>query len=88
MGEEYRYTAAISRRKDTSYNIHVKLDVMCHKKRGTHVIEIACATQIPDMMIHTTLKRQRKLKQRNYSKVKIACQRCNVLEVFEWCLAT
>jgi hypothetical protein len=54
--EKQSYTAAICRRKRTRYNIHVKLDVMCCKKRDEHVIGIARATQIPGMMIHTTLK--------------------------------
>jgi hypothetical protein len=37
------------------YNIHVKLDVVCCKKRGEHVINIALAIHIPVMMNHTAL---------------------------------
>jgi hypothetical protein len=37
-------------------NIHVKLDVMCCKKRGKHAVNITHAIQIPEMMIHTGLK--------------------------------
>jgi hypothetical protein len=39
--------AAICKRKHTIYNIHVKLDLMHRKKRGTCVIDIAHAIQIP-----------------------------------------
>jgi hypothetical protein len=40
----------------SAYNILVNLDVICCKKRGKHEIDIALATQIPDMMVHATLK--------------------------------
>jgi hypothetical protein len=56
MREKHSYTAATCRRKHTSYSIHVKLDITCCKKRGQHAIDIACATEIRDMIIHITLK--------------------------------
>jgi hypothetical protein len=39
-----------------AYNIHAKLDVICCKKRGERAIDVARATQIPGIMIHTALK--------------------------------
>jgi hypothetical protein len=57
MSEKHSCSAAICRRKHTNYNIHVKLDIMCRKKRGRRVVDIACA-------IHSILKSAKELKQR------------------------
>jgi hypothetical protein len=54
MSEEHSCSDAVCSRKCISYDSHVKFDVRHHKKRGEHVIDIAGAVQIPDMMIHTT----------------------------------
>jgi hypothetical protein len=56
MREGHSYITAIFRGKRTNYNIYVKLDVIYHNQRGECAIGITHATQIPDMMIHTTLK--------------------------------
>jgi hypothetical protein len=40
MNEEHNCSSAVCRRKHSSYNIHVKLDVICHRKRDKDVIDI------------------------------------------------
>lgn len=68
------------------YNIHVKLGVVCCKKRGEHAIGFAHASQIPGMLIHAALKSAqavetkavKPLKGENYT------QRCDILEVLKW----
>jgi hypothetical protein len=52
MSAKRSSSSAISKRKCTSYNLDVKLDICC-KQRGEHTIDTACALQIPQMMIHT-----------------------------------
>jgi hypothetical protein len=66
----------------------VTLDVL-QKKRGEHEADIACAAQIPGMMIHTCLKSAQAVERKTFnpSKVKITCQSCDEMEVSEWCLA-
>jgi hypothetical protein len=41
----------------------VELDDMCSKKRGEHRVGIERATKVPEMMIHTIMKSERKKKQ-------------------------
>jgi hypothetical protein len=81
---------AISNRKHTSYNLAVKLDVIHHKRRGRHTIDIACALPIPETMIHTTRIlysaqdiETRALNFLKHSKVKITCQKSEVTVVMK-----
>jgi hypothetical protein len=57
MREQRSWSPSIFRKKHTSYayNINLKLDAVCLKKRGKYAIDIASAVRIPDM-IHTLLK--------------------------------
>jgi hypothetical protein len=50
-------------RECTSYNLDVKSGIIHHKQRDGHMIDIACALQIPEMTIHTILRVNKKLKQ-------------------------
>lgn len=89
MCEEHNCRSAICRRKCSRYSIHVKLDVMCHKKRRKHAIDIAHAIQIPGMMIRTDLKSAQEIETKavnllNHWKVKITCWRCEWLRFWSW----
>jgi hypothetical protein len=83
-------TATICRRKHTSYNIHVKLDVMCRKKRDERATDIAHATHIPDMMRHTTLKSAHGVETKSVKPhdCENCMPKCDVMEGLEWNLAT
>jgi hypothetical protein len=70
MSEDHSCSSAICRRKRSSYNIHVKLDL------GKRAVDIANAIQSPEMMIHTGLKSAQEIETKavnvlNYLKVKI-----------------
>jgi hypothetical protein len=56
--------SAACKRKGTSYNHDVELDIFCHEQRGKLMIDILCAFQILEITIHTILKINRGLKQR------------------------
>jgi hypothetical protein len=73
-------SSAISKRKHTSCNLDVKLDVICHKQRGKHGIDIACAVQIPETTIILFFKSEREIETKALnllkdSKVKITHQK-------------
>jgi hypothetical protein len=66
----------------------VKLDVVCCKKRGERAIDIARAIHIPVTMIRTALKSAQAVETKAIKpKVKITCQRCDVMDVLKWHLA-
>jgi hypothetical protein len=93
MSEEHSCSGAISKRKHARYSLDVKLDIISCKQRGEHVIDIAHAFQMPEMAIHTILKSIQEIETKalnllKHSKMKIACQRSDVMEVMESCLTT
>jgi hypothetical protein len=76
MSEEGGCSDDISKRKHTSYNLDMKLDVNSGKQKGKFAMDIACALQIPLMMIHTILRNADEIETKalnllKYSKVKI-----------------
>lgn len=55
MSTKHSFSAVISKRKHTSYNLDVKLNVIHCKQRGKHVIHTTHALQIPNVTICTIL---------------------------------
>jgi hypothetical protein len=56
MHENHSTSGAVSKRKQSTCNFNVILDIFHHKQTGECARDIACVLQIPEMMIHTILK--------------------------------